>query len=317
MKKSSSSSSTRPMSSPGRADKFPPPLMRFLRINASSRSRSNSRASPHFSRKKTSVDAVQEPSSPKVTCIGQVRARRPTPGGQRRNSASRSRCHCIRGALFWKTVKVELRPRSFRLAWRKWVLFFHPRSVKIRTDSSRNRSNRVDRCEELDGEEDGEEAREERERRCRQFMSPASTPPPPPKNALLLTRCRSAPYRSSSLAGRFWEESPLKTGETKKTEEDGNSGSMENKENKMPTLRNEPCDRDSATKSRMEEVLDVNGGIDERLVKKSETSAVQARNLMLRRCNSEPARGFDPERIPFWDQRRWEFTESSTPHVVD
>lgn len=34
-------------------------------------------------------------------------------------------------------------------------------------------------------------------------MSPATTPP---INALLLTRSRSAPYRSSSLAFRFWEE---------------------------------------------------------------------------------------------------------------
>lgn len=40
----------------------------------------------------------------------------------------------------------------------------------------------------------------------------------PPKNALLLTRCRSAPYRTSSLASRFWASS--ETGE--KTEDFGN-----------------------------------------------------------------------------------------------
>ncbi|XP_058783920.1 uncharacterized protein LOC131658666 [Vicia villosa] len=35
----------------------------------------------------------------------------------------------------------------------------------------------------------------------------------PPRNALLLTRCKSAPYSSSSLASRFWG-SPLKNEET-------------------------------------------------------------------------------------------------------
>uniref|UniRef100_A0A803PB61 Uncharacterized protein n=1 Tax=Cannabis sativa TaxID=3483 RepID=A0A803PB61_CANSA len=70
--------STKPISSPGRTEKFPPPLMRFLRTNVGSKSRGRSRASPMFVRKKNPSSAIetQEPSSPKVTCMGQVRVRR-------------------------------------------------------------------------------------------------------------------------------------------------------------------------------------------------------------------------------------------------
>ncbi|KAI8013056.1 hypothetical protein LOK49_LG05G00667 [Camellia lanceoleosa] len=42
----------KPMSSPSRTDKFPRPLMRFLRSNVGSKSRGKSRSSPMFMRKK-------------------------------------------------------------------------------------------------------------------------------------------------------------------------------------------------------------------------------------------------------------------------
>ncbi|KAM0024601.1 hypothetical protein Hdeb2414_s0022g00617681 [Helianthus debilis subsp. tardiflorus] len=74
---------TKPISSPGRttittSEKFPPPLMRFLRSNVGNKSRRRSRASPMFVRKKNTLieTTTQEPSSPKVTCIGQVRVSR-------------------------------------------------------------------------------------------------------------------------------------------------------------------------------------------------------------------------------------------------
>ncbi|KAL2323278.1 hypothetical protein Fmac_027657 [Flemingia macrophylla] len=67
--------------SPGRTEKFPPPLMRFLVNSAGSGSRSRSRSRSRgrsswrstttmFLRKK---NTATEPSSPKVTCMGQVR----------------------------------------------------------------------------------------------------------------------------------------------------------------------------------------------------------------------------------------------------
>ncbi|KAL2481443.1 protamine P1 family protein [Abeliophyllum distichum] len=70
---------SKPISSPSRGEKFPPPLMmRFLRSNVGSRSRGRLRSSPMFylRTKKNVIETTQEPSSPKVTCIGQVRVRR-------------------------------------------------------------------------------------------------------------------------------------------------------------------------------------------------------------------------------------------------
>ncbi|KAI8001371.1 hypothetical protein LOK49_LG09G01417 [Camellia lanceoleosa] len=66
-------------SSLSKIDKFPPPLIRFLRSNVGSKSRGKSRPSPMFMRKNNTtttsmIETTQEPSSPKVTCIGQVRA---------------------------------------------------------------------------------------------------------------------------------------------------------------------------------------------------------------------------------------------------
>ena len=48
--------------------------------------------------------------------------------------------------------------------------------------------------------EDSEE-KDEDEEEAKVFVSSCTSPP---KNALILTRCRSAPYRSSSLVSRFW-----------------------------------------------------------------------------------------------------------------
>jgi hypothetical protein len=58
--------STKPISSPGRTNKFPLPLMRFLRSNVGSKSRGKSRSSPMFVRKKNAAIETQESSSPKV-----------------------------------------------------------------------------------------------------------------------------------------------------------------------------------------------------------------------------------------------------------
>ncbi|CAI9780162.1 unnamed protein product [Fraxinus pennsylvanica] len=67
---------SKPISSPSRAEKFPPPLMRFLRSNTGSRSRGRSRSIPMFRmRSKKDAAPVIEPSSPKVTCFGQVQVR--------------------------------------------------------------------------------------------------------------------------------------------------------------------------------------------------------------------------------------------------
>ncbi|KAK7279371.1 hypothetical protein RJT34_24421 [Clitoria ternatea] len=129
--------STKPISSPGRTDKFPPPLMRFLRNNAASRSRGRSRSKTIFLRKKNTTIETQEPSSPKVTCMGQVRVKRSTkqPSTKRVHSAggdgAPTKCRCrwcksepARTAQkldpevndFWKKTKLGLADSFFTRA---------------------------------------------------------------------------------------------------------------------------------------------------------------------------------------------------------
>ncbi|KAL2345033.1 hypothetical protein Fmac_006318 [Flemingia macrophylla] len=168
--------SGKPISSPGRSEKFPPPLMRFMRSNGGSRSR-RCRSSPMFVRKRN-IES-QEPSSPKVTCMGQVRVS-PTkphnPPGPTccwipRPNSPLCRCHCPVWPFFFR------RRNSKHSNYRQ----DQPDSVFPHTLNADNHA----------------------------FVS-TPTSSTPPTYALLLTRSRSAPYRSSSLATRFWA-SPVNT----------------------------------------------------------------------------------------------------------
>lgn len=297
--------STKPISSPGRTDKFPPPLMRFLRSNVGSRSRGRTRSSPMFVRKKNSAIETQEPSSPKVTCMGQVRVRRSAkqaatagPGRSRRaGNPTKRRCKWLRNALFCHHIAWKIKPKSCRPAWRKCILFFQVgfrRKAKIREDSSKveqkfgnNSEFSEQECEE---EEEGEiEA-------AKVFVYNSSSPP---KNALSLTRCRSAPYRSSSLANRFWG-SPLRTEETEQRAEQENR--EEHAETEKPTSdRESTLDQESRicpeTEAKLEFLKEFEGSITERFIKSENLERLQAgeavdsvQPLILTRCKSEPAR---------------------------
>ncbi|KAJ9694504.1 hypothetical protein PVL29_010138 [Vitis rotundifolia] len=317
--------SSKTMSSPGRTEKFPPPLMRFLRSNVGSRSRGRSRSSPMFVRKKNTAIETQEPSSPKVTCIGQVRVRRSKQGSGKATKArkkTRGWCRWIRNALCCNHFVGRLKPKPFRPVWRKWVLFFpvrFRRKSEIREDSSRIESKLEDRVEESEQSDDvGNE-----EEAARVFYSSSFSPP---KNALLLTRCRSAPYRSSSLASRFWG-SPLATEEEQKTE-------LENTDQQNPASENEPSSRDSAAESRTDPETDrdseyLNQSEDstsERSTKPTKTEAFNtgeeatARPLILTRCKSEPARTgarLNPDITLLRMKRRLGFAEPRSPSVCD
>lgn len=109
---------------------------------------------------------------------------------------------------------------------------------------------------------------------------------PPPRNALLLTRCRSAPYRFSSLAGRFWGP---ETGENGKGE--------------TQTLERESSCGDSFLDLRKDRIIEGNlgrfGEIEEGSmiddgIKKMETGEGGGGGIgrvwVLTRCKSEPAR---------------------------
>ncbi|KAL5807259.1 hypothetical protein ACOSQ3_030144 [Xanthoceras sorbifolium] len=314
--------STKPISSPGRAEKYPPPLMRFLRSNVGSRSRGRSRSSPMFVlRKKSAAIETQEPSSPKVTCMGQVRVRRSKQPGKRTGAPTKRRCKWIQNAWFCHYFNGRLKPRSFRPVWRKWVPFFRAcffRKSKIREDSSKTEakfgSNKTnDFVQDNDQEVEDEDEEEED---AKVFVSSSSTPP---RNALLLTRCRSAPYRSSSLASRFWG-SPLANEE--ETE-------LENRGEDNPTSGRESICRDSDQESKTDpetyEKLgffkEFEGPINKKTRVKSENiqqvnnteeeELVTVRPLILTRCKSEPARigqkNLDPD-MCFWNKTRFGFT---------
>ncbi|GMI80025.1 hypothetical protein like AT5G03110 [Hibiscus trionum] len=280
---------SKPKSSPGRAEKYPPPLMRFLRSNGGSRSRGRSRTSPMFIRKKNTAIETQEPCSPKVTCMGQVRVKRSKQTGAKPGG----RCKWIRNAMFCHhfSWKVKAKP-GFRCSWKKWGAFFHwkcCRNPRNREDSSRFEIKTEDSVQ--------EEAK----------IFASSSCSSPPKNALILTRCRSAPYRSSSLACRFWG-SPLanqdKNEEETKLENRGYQEEEEEEEEEEPISKTETSCRDSDQGTRMDTEHKENPGFPREL----KTGEVGP--LILTRCKSEPARTaerLNPE-MSLWKDRKLGFT---------
>ena len=336
--------STKPISSPGRTEKYPPPLMRFLRTNVGSRSRGRARSSPMFVRNKRNSNAAietQEPTSPKVTCMGQVRVRRSSnkqPSKARNcrvRAKTRRRCKWLQNALLCRHIAWNMKTRCCGPAWRKWVLFFQVgfgRKGETRQDSPKSEQklgNNIEFSEREDGEEEEEEQEDvEKEVVAQVFVSNSCSPP---KNAFLLTRCRSAPYRSSSLASRFWE-SPLGTEETeeqrRRTEQE-NNGDEEHAEHKAkPSSASESIsDQESRiapeTEKKLECLKRFEGSIKEGFVSSSNVEELKAVDvplgpLILTRCKSEPARTGE-KLVPdynFWKRRRLGFTGSNSQPVL-
>ncbi|KAG6511920.1 uncharacterized protein LOC121976208 [Zingiber officinale] len=229
-------------SSPGR-EKLPPTpgLARLLygkTVGSRSRGRSVSgaaaRSSPMFvSRSRSRGRAAGtgaaaeegEPSSPKVTCIGQVRIRnkkRATPGKQRNATSPKKRrrgsclvsCHCFHKAFLCVVFKT---PPGGGGGLRRWL--WRRRWGGVRSGRSGRYQERKKpdpvkspplpefvtcATKESDQEDSGEEKEERAAAACeeepRASLS-SETASSPPKNALLLMRCRSAPHnRASSLA---------------------------------------------------------------------------------------------------------------------
>ncbi|KAG4130486.1 hypothetical protein ERO13_D09G147000v2 [Gossypium hirsutum] len=285
--------SSKPISSPCRGEKYPPQLMRFLRSNVGSRSRGRSRSSPMFVRRKHTPIETQEPSSPKVTCMGQVRVRRSKqtapPGAPICRS---SRCKWITNALFCHNFPGKVKAKPFvKPSWEKWGTFFlmgSCRKPQTREDSSKYGNK-------MEGSEEEEEAK----------IFASSSCSSPPKNALILTRCRSAPYRSSSLAFRFWG-SPLANHETNEEAEVAKRG-FEDEEEKESICRNSETEEKPGLCSKIEEKE------IEETERSQEPKTEQQGNVgpvVLTRCKSEPARNvarLDPE-MRLWKKRTLGFT---------
>lgn len=279
---------SKPLSSPSRAEKFPPPLMRFLRSNVGSRSRGRSRSSPMFylrSKKNAAgvIETTQEPSSPKVTCIGQVRVRRsakskPNAASKRRR---RRRCWWLRKTFLCGKVSPRFRRRGKNpLGWMfcKCGSFFSRDCFRVYSNSKSGKSENVDavvnngHCSSNGSERDYMEKYENlgagsRENK-RGFLESSSSSSPP-KNALMLTRCRSAPYRSSSLGGRFWG-SPLPEKDDSPRDSDELQAPIDVEEEETSSKETE----NSA--ENIQEIKKIGGGT--------------VHPLLLTRCKSEPAR---------------------------
>ncbi|CAA0836476.1 Unknown protein [Striga hermonthica] len=293
---------SKPLSSPGRAEKFPPPLMRFLRTNPGSRSRGRSRSSPIFhlrSRRRPpggAIEAAQEPSSPKVTCIGQVRVRRRKTGATPAVDLRLRRRHWLSCGKISCAFPRKLLGRFFRSMFRSNCCgegdfrvysdrkFGGNENCSVAGNSNNNNNNNNDGHNRArisissgDGETDfyrrGGSKFKEIEDDGFHFQSSKrelleSSPPSsrsPPRNALLLTRCRSAPYRSSSLGGRFWAE------------EKGEIISKLSEENSAIDEPNEENSEEIG--KRVEDDLKNGGNCKE----------VSGPPLLLTRCKSEPA----------------------------
>lgn len=260
--------STKPISSPSRTDLFPPPLMSFIRADSGNRSKSGrSRSSPIFVRKKNVAIETQEPSSPKVTCMGQVRANKRS---SKTPAASAARCRWIRSVLSFNR-------RYCRTFWNRSAMLFR-RKREIRRKSSISES-RVG-----NGTEDSEKDEVNDGVRDAVFASSVLSPP---KNALILTRCRSAPHRSSFYGNRY-RSPPMRsdgTGDGEEEEQKTERGNGNRAANKIESrnsgrlfknLENSIGDGDS-------------NSVNSRESKIEEKSTLN-RNQILTRCKSEPAR---------------------------
>ncbi|XP_010529733.1 PREDICTED: uncharacterized protein LOC104806496 [Tarenaya hassleriana] len=315
-------SSSRPVSSPGRVENYPPLLMRFLRTNTGCKSRGRSRSSPiFFRRKNTPATETQEPSSPKVTCMGQVRMTRskkskPRPGRVAGKSRQRRRRRCwwVKSAFSCHPSAGKLKPNFFSPVWRKWVSFSRVSfSGKSEKRSSSTRSEPIFRRSTVqlnDAETRTDEQEEEEENSSKSFDSI------PPRNALLLTRCRSAPYRSSSLASRFWgspvsrdqqEQSQSETEQVQtrqKQPEDSNAAPEKMSDSGESSTSVEEPEKSEDSVGESERKSGNNGA------EKTEHCGSPRQRLSLTRCKSEPARMGErlvPE-LGFWKNTRLGFT---------
>ncbi|OVA00011.1 hypothetical protein BVC80_8595g20 [Macleaya cordata] len=277
--------SSKSIHSPGRSEKFREPslslsssLSRRLRSNGSMKGGQASPMFPTGSKKKGSSFETAEPSSPKVTCIGQVRVKTKKQGQKMRTRSKRrgevsfrkteqnqegillhhhpqqqqqeclphrnqrwvhlplSICEALRafGAEFscflpcrsscltGEKEKAEKKRNrqttetnstsSCRAVFARWVMTLQEneeekrRDMELVTREEERREKRevLGEIEMQISEDKGVisnefevEVEEEEEGRVSICI--------PPRNALLLMRCRSEPFRTSALANRFWE----------------------------------------------------------------------------------------------------------------
>nr|XP_043611954.1 uncharacterized protein LOC122583635 [Erigeron canadensis] len=237
---------TKPISSPGRIidDQFQNMLLRS-KSNRGSRSRTN----PMFVGKpntNNNNEINQEPSSPKVTCMGQVRVKRSIKRKQTKKTTP--------GANWLQIPRGWLRKNS--------VLFFRSagccgksRNVQGGQNEMEINEWRVREIEDVIG--NGNDVFGETER--------------VPKNAFLLTRSRSEPFRCSAFANKIWESNiDDETGEKVGVKDEVNEGFIINGD-----------------------IIGKENGEDIIVNRVEEEEEFKEKPLNLNRCKSEPARTGD------------------------
>ncbi|KAJ4908880.1 hypothetical protein Rs2_12538 [Raphanus sativus] len=145
--------------------------------------------------------------------MGQVRVKRSKPKIQPRSreNPTRRRCEWIRNASFYcNGFAGKIKPSSFWPKWRSFTFPCSPQETKSDNKLSDSPVNQVNRPA------TEPPAEEEKFKISTLLASPSSTPP---MNAFLLTRSRSAPFSSSSLAFRFWEENNRREAESRNERE--------------------------------------------------------------------------------------------------
>ncbi|XP_072997707.1 uncharacterized protein [Typha latifolia] len=197
-----------------------------------------------------------EPSSPKVTCIGQVRIKKSNKDKNPRSKAKPvMRCHCLRNPLLCGAFHVR---KSKYRPWRRWGFSFGS-GGNLERKSPEKKADCVNSKQEVAIREvgsDHQEIRVQKDEETKNFAPSGTTPPP--RNALMLMRSRSAPHNreASSLATRI-PISPASK-ESEEEEEEGKSskdiGELEEEE------------------------------------EEEEMRCSSSRPLVLTRCKSEPAR---------------------------
>ncbi|XP_072975097.1 uncharacterized protein [Typha angustifolia] len=188
-------------SSPARPEKLPgPSLARLLSRKLASRRRSRSSAMFASRSSRDGAKAEEgEPSSPKVTCIGQVRIKKSNKDKNPRSKAKPvMRCHCLRNPLLcgaFQVRKLKCRP------WRRWGFSFGS-GGNLQRKSPEKKADCVNSKQEVAIREVGSDHQEIRVQKdeTRNFAPSGTTPPP--RNALMLMRSRSAPHNREELMHR-------------------------------------------------------------------------------------------------------------------
>lgn len=155
----------------------------------------------------------------------------------------------------------------------KWSSIFQLGFRRIESSRTENDIGDKNDKNESKFEEEEEDTDDSDDEKSKNF-SEESYSHPIPKNALILTRCSSAPYRSSSLASRFWE-SPMNNDSEEKQSDERIAEAEERVDSEEKGDESEAPIKEEEEEEKRTEEVDLGLGLGQ---------------AILTRCKSEPAR---------------------------